>query len=820
MHEISLFLNSTKAAWISVNGSWKMVGGMPLTRMEIVLLSLLLLMILAIVVLIVWTWKIRKLAYERRSNEINERTEMLRQSGLRLEKEIVEREKYQQELSFIEKQYREIFDATSEAIFIHDAETGQILDVNRGFEKMYGYTREEAVRMKPENLTVGRGEFQDERALELIRKAKEEGPQIFEWQARRRSRELFWAEVSLYFSRIGKENRVIAVVRDVNLRRLAEKALRENEEKYRTLFESAGDAIFLMENECFVECNEMTLTMFGCKREDILGETPIKFSPDQQPDGLPSREKALGKIEAAFRGEPQVFEWQHIKLDGTPFYADVSLNLVNLQDKKLLQAIVRDITQKKMAESALESSEEKYRMIIENAPSVFWISDRSGKTHYISPNVRKIYGFSQQEIYDKEDELWLKRIHREDIDAVLDSLRDLFEKGSQYKVQYRILNSSGHWMWLNDTGELLVSEKGENLAYGVFTDITEQKNAEQAVRESEAYYRSLYENISDGIFILDIPEGGKYKMAGINPALEKIIGKSWREVENLLMPEVLPADAVKKLRDRLQYCIREKEPAYFEEELNMNDRQWILSTTLIPIKNEEGRVFRIIGVSRDVTEKKMAQQQIYSTILKTEESERSRIAKDLHDGLGPILSTIKLYVDWLLDPNKKTGNAGIVEKIDTTLNEAMISLKEISNNLSPHILQNYGLVAALNAFIEKIRAVKKISIQVDSTIRNRLNETIETTIYRILTECINNTLKYAKAEEIHISLNEDMEEVSFEYSDNGIGFEVKETLSTPRGMGLANLRNRIGMIGGEIEIVSKKKQGTKITGRVKTTQFF
>jgi PAS domain S-box-containing protein len=137
-----------------------------------------------------------------------------------------------------------------------------------------------------------------------------------------------------------------------------EVALVEKELHYRTLFEASSDAIFLMTGEMFTECNIKTLEMFGCKKEDILNQSPIKFSPEFQPDGKLSSEKAFEKINSALSGKSQFFEWVHCKLDGTNFFAEVSLDLIELNNKKLVQASVRDITNRKIAEAELRVAKE------------------------------------------------------------------------------------------------------------------------------------------------------------------------------------------------------------------------------------------------------------------------------------------------------------------------------------------------------------------------------------------------------------------------------------------------------------------------------
>ncbi len=125
---------------------------------------------------------------------------------------------------------------------------------------------------------------------------------------------------------------------------------KDSREPFRTLLDTAHDAIFLMRGGRFIDCNPRTLSMFGCGREDIIGQPPDRFSPELQPDGRSSETAAAQYIQAAIGGEPMFFEWVHCRLDGHVFDAEVSLNGVQLKGEPHLLAVVRDITGRKQAE--------------------------------------------------------------------------------------------------------------------------------------------------------------------------------------------------------------------------------------------------------------------------------------------------------------------------------------------------------------------------------------------------------------------------------------------------------------------------------------
>lgn len=424
-------------------------------------------------------------------------------------------------------------------------------------------------------------------------------------------------------------------------RKHAQQTVTENELKYRALFNTANEAILLMEGDRLIDCNPEALAMFDQPKEKLLGLSLRALSPLHQPDGSTSKAALAKKLKTALHGEAQSFEWQYQRGDGAQIDTEVSLNRIDLNGKPYLQVIVHDITERKHAENALRVAETRYRTLVEQVAAVIYVDavDNVSSTIYMSPQATAMTGYPPEQ-WIADPQTWWKLIHPEDAARVRAEHRRSNRTGEPFNVEYRIVRPDGRTVWIHDQAVLIKGSAGVPPRWqGLMVDTTERKLAETALRESQQILRSIIDTIPVRVFWKDRDSNylgcnRKFALDAGFKAPEEIIGKNdtqtgWKE-----QAELYRAD------DRA--VIESSQPKInYEEPQTTPDGSLIwLRTSKVPLLDTEGKVRGVLGTYEDITERKRGEQ-----ALRESEEKYRNLVELASDGIAIFQDDVLKYVN-------------------------------------------------------------------------------------------------------------------------------------------------------------------------------
>lgn len=329
----------------------------------------------------------------------------------------------------------------------------------------------------------------------------------------------------------------------------------------------------------------------------------------------------------------------------------------------------------------------------------------------------------------------------------------------------------------------------------------------QAFVLSDEYTRILLNSTSDEIFLSNMQGDILY----VNQQACNSLGYSFEEFTRFNVRDI-KSDRYSVKVDKNREILVEHGEYIFESEHKCKSGEIIpveLKSRILEINGER----YVLSVSRNTGDRKKLERKLLSVVIQTEEKERERFSKDMHDGLGPLLSAIKLYVNEL-DSNDMdvSERKNFIKHINELIDEAVVSTRTISNNLMPRVIHEYGISKAVESFCNKINQTNQIKINFrESGIPKDFDANIQLILFRVISELINNTLKHAHATLVEINLQMDEKQIQLKFSDNGVGFDVSQVLQDQNtGIGLKNIMSRISSIQGRMELISEKGKGFKI----------
>jgi PAS domain S-box-containing protein len=482
---------------------------------------------------------------------------------------------------------------------------------------------------------------------------------------------------------------VPAIVIGERNRTLAE--LRVSEERLKNLSAAAFEGIFISENGRILDVNDQGLKMFGYDRSEMIGKQIAE---------LVAPESRAMVAEAVRTRRETIYGHQLVRRDGSFFFAEAQARMVHAGDQTLRMTALRDITERKRAEEALQENQRMLTTLLSNLPGMVYRCQNNldWTMEFVSEGSRELTGYLPEDFLNNKKVSYGQITHPEDNLYVWDAIQSALRERRQFELTYRIRTADGAEKWVWERGRGIFSDNGALIALeGFITDITSKRQAE----------------------------------------LEHV---------------------------------------------------------------------------KAVQREQQARAEYTFQLIASQEAERTRIARELHDSLGQNLLLIKNRAQLEMSKAKLPDAAREeFQGISDLASQAIAEVRQISRDLHPHQIELLGLTRALRTLIESAHESSAVTIsgKFDSS-DDLFPREAATNIYRIVQESLNNILKHSHAKKARVTLERDVHEVLLKIEDDGCGFKTAHAGDGGKGLGLKNIAERVRMLGGKIRLDSQPDKGTRI----------
>lgn len=707
-------------------------------------------------------------------------------------------------------------------------EVGRVAYVNKAFERMFGYHAEELIGTSALELPTYGGARDREKAVQAKKEVLERGSaEHVDIGAITKA----GVEVSVNFAASairdseGRAAGLVAVIRDVTERRKAEEELRQREENFRVLVENSLDMCIIINGDLTIRYASPSVRLsVGWEADELIGRVARDFlHPDDARDVLETAESVAGHV-----GQATSVEVRFKHKDGSwRVLEGVANNLLHDATVSGIVVNARDITERKKADEAVREREEYFRALIENSLDGIAILNEDLTIRYESPSAEHILGYAPEEMVGRGA---LEFLHPDDAEIA----RKGFEALSRHPAQavpatVRLLHKDGSWRVIEGTTHNLL---GDPIVKGIvvnYRDVTERKEAEEALRQREEQFRILIENSLDDVAILDREGNIQYQ----SPSIERVLGyEPGEHVGRDSLSFVHPEDL---LRVTEAFSELSGNPdSIYQGELRAQHRDGSWRTLEVMVRNflDDPVVGGIVANFRDVTERKMAElgrvehaaalaraeelQLSRQRLVTVQEAVRRDIAQEIH---GSVQNRLIILSHRLAELERLASAADVAAEL-ADLRQKLGDLidghvRSISHRLYPSILRR-GLVPALQSLGDHFEPAMAIEMDLNEELmrHERVNprfiaEQSRLAAYRIAEEALTNAVKHAKATRatIRLELHSD-ERLRLTVRNDGQGFDTEEAAG---GLGILMMQDYAEVVGGKCVIDSARDRGTVVS---------
>jgi len=514
---------------------------------------------------------------------------------LAIYQDVTGRKRIEAELRDSENQFRTAFEDAPYGMLMADL-NGRLLHANSALCRMLGYSREELVAGAWQQITHPDDLERSHQVMIQFSKGVDTTLELTKRYLHKQGR-IVWVhlKISLVKDAMAKPSHFITHVEDITQRKRADEA----QAFLASLVESSQDAVIGMNPEGVVmSWNGGATKLYGYSSEEMIGSSIAELVPPDRADDLRQF------LERVRRGESiSTHETYRIRKDGRRLEVSLSLSPVFDATRQItgLASIARDITQRKQAEQALASSEEKFRQLAENISEVFWMVSPAKEILYVSPAYEHVWGRSCESLY-RNPMSWTESMHPDDAQKALEA-SEMQLRGENVDSTYRIRTPDGQERWIRDRAFPVRDASGQlTRIVGLAEDISERKLADERLRASEERYRELFENASDLVYTFDLD----LNITSLNRLAEQTVGYSRDEALQMNLRQLLDPEQAQRLEGAIE-LVAVHAPTKIELDIRAKGGQRLKLEVNPRLIYREGKPVGIQAIARDITGRDVAE---------------------------------------------------------------------------------------------------------------------------------------------------------------------------------------------------------------------
>ncbi len=688
----------------------------------------------------------------------------------------------------------------------------RIIEWSKRAEEKTGYTKEEVLG----NYGFELGIFDEEEA-EFVKKritnisSNNKNKDRFETAIRLKDGSKMHVRVHASALRDEDDNlkSVLAFIENISERKIYESQLEERERKYHRLFEDANDGIFLLRDLNIIDCNQRVTDLFEASKEELIGKTPLDFSPDTQPDGTLSKIKAREKINFVQEGKPQVFEWKHHTKNDKNIDVEVSLNTIELGENRYIQAILRDLTEQKKMKSELEAEQQRLKRAQKLARIGWW--------SYKADDNRVVWSDVLFEILDIDKskfggtfESFSELVHPDDREKLHRVMKRARKTTEPLNYTLRIGNRNDDKLrYAKCRAQSEFDSDGQFIKMsGVLQDVTEQKKAQAELQRRERLFESLFVNSPVAIAMIDV-DGNVQK---INHSFEKLFGYTQKElIGKDLLRHQLPEDRYDEIEEIYGKVFAEEGTSKYYEDQRVTKEGEVkdLLVGALPVVID-GEPIAAFGIYTDITKLRKTEHHL-KTSLKEKEVLLSEIHHRVKNNLA-IISGLLLLESMNWDEDSEAYSVLMQSKLRihsmASIHEQLYKSKDFSSlSLEDYV---HDLVEMISESMQHSEERVQIDIDCDDVVLN-INQALPCAL--IINELVTNAFKYAfnnkEKGKLAITFKSKNDFVTLSIKDNGPGLPDNFENMTEQSLGHRLVSQLVKQLEGEITVESEAGAGTR-----------